>query len=66
MLASPANPTGTVCRGRSWEAFAVTEARGGWLIVDEIYHGQHGDPLMTALASSERLFVVSSFSSITA
>ncbi len=64
LLASPANPTGTVLLREELEAIlTVAAARGGRVIVDEIYHGLvYGDPVMTALASSERLFVVNSFS----
>jgi aspartate/methionine/tyrosine aminotransferase len=64
LLASPSNPTGTVVeRG---VLAAITDAvheRGGRLIVDEIYHGlvYEGD-VTTALALSDEVFVLNSFS----
>ena len=64
LIASPSNPTGTTV---PWEemgriALAVA-ARGGALIVDEIYLGLSyaGQP-RTALALSDEIFVISSFS----
>lgn len=65
MLASPANPTGTVVPAAELAAIAAAvDARGGRLIVDEIYQGLvYGDtPCVTALELSERVFVVNSFS----
>ncbi|HNW77547.1 MAG TPA: pyridoxal phosphate-dependent aminotransferase [Candidatus Competibacteraceae bacterium] len=64
LLASPANPTGTVVPPAELAAIvAAVEARGGRLIMDEIYHGLvYGAPLQTALACSDRVFVVNSFS----
>ncbi|MFN0163241.1 MAG: pyridoxal phosphate-dependent aminotransferase [Burkholderiales bacterium] len=71
MLASPANPTGTTVAPDTMRAIhAAVRARGGVLLVDEIYHGltyereasgrfreEH-----TALELGEDIFVVNSFS----
>lgn len=64
LVASPANPTGTMIAPDELAAIiAVVEARGGRVIVDEIYHGlTYGAPLQTALAYSEQVWVVNSFS----
>lgn len=64
LLASPANPTGTVIPPDELSALIATvEARGGQIIMDEIYHGLvYGAPLQTALAYSDQVFVVNSFS----
>jgi aspartate/methionine/tyrosine aminotransferase len=64
LLASPANPTGTVIPPAELAALiAVVEERGGRVIMDEIYHGLVYDtPIQTALAYSDRLFVINSFS----
>lgn len=64
LLASPANPTGAVIApGELAAIIALVEARGGRVIMDEIYHGLiYGAPVQTALAYSERALVVNSFS----
>ncbi|MCB1776761.1 MAG: pyridoxal phosphate-dependent aminotransferase [Candidatus Competibacteraceae bacterium] len=64
LLASPSNPTGTVIPPKELAAILATvEARGGRVIMDEIYHGLvYGAPLQTALAHSDHAFVVNSFS----
>ncbi len=64
LLASPANPTGTVIAPDELATIvAMVEARDGRVIMDEIYHGLvYGASLQTALAYSERVFVVNSFS----
>jgi aspartate/methionine/tyrosine aminotransferase len=64
LLASPANPTGTVLPPQDLAALVTAvEARGGVVIMDEIYHGLvYGAPIQTALAYSERVWVVNSFS----
>lgn len=64
LLASPANPTGTVIPPDELSAIIATvEARGGRVIMDEIYHGLvYGAALQTALAFSDQTFVVNSFS----
>lgn len=64
LLASPANPTGTLIEASELGAMAdfVADA-GGALIVDEIYHGlTYGVEAQTALAVSDAVFVVNSFS----
>ena len=64
MVASPANPTGTLLTQA--EIIALHEAvaaRGGILIVDEIYQGlNYGVDASTALGSLDDVFVVNSFS----
>ncbi len=65
LLASPANPTGTLIAPAVLEEICDLVAdRQGCLIVDEIYHGlvYQDEPPMTALAFSDQVFVVNSFS----
>jgi len=64
MLASPSNPTGTMVADAEMRAIAeVIRTRGGRLIVDEIYHGlTYGFDASTALAISDEVFVINSFS----
>ncbi|MDH5300473.1 MAG: pyridoxal phosphate-dependent aminotransferase [Gammaproteobacteria bacterium] len=64
MLASPSNPCGTLIDEQELRAIIHwVEARGGVVIVDEIYHGLiYGPHPQTAAAFSESLFVVNSFS----
>jgi len=64
LLASPANPTGTVIPPAELATIvAAVEARGGRVIVDEIYHGLvYGAPVRTALACSNQVLIVNSFS----
>jgi aspartate/methionine/tyrosine aminotransferase len=64
MLASPANPTGTLIdRGTLAALAAVVAGRNGTLLVDEIYHGlTYGIDAVSALAVSEDVFVINSFS----
>lgn len=64
MVASPANPTGTLIEhaelARLWQA---VEMRGGTLLVDEIYHGlTYGFAARTALEISDEIIVINSFS----
>jgi aspartate/methionine/tyrosine aminotransferase len=64
LVASPSNPTGTMVSFDEMRRIAAAvDARGGALIVDEIYLGLSyaGEP-KSALALSDRLFVISSFS----
>jgi aspartate/methionine/tyrosine aminotransferase len=65
MLASPANPTGTVLSLAELSALhdAVSQ-RGGELIVDEIYQGlSYGVPDVTVLSiDPENIWVINSFS----
>ena len=64
LLASPANPTGTLLTPETLaEILAVAERHGGQVIIDEIYHGLLYDAeVPTALAASDQVFVVNSFS----
>ena len=65
LLATPANPTGTVLSLAELQAlYAATRARGGELIVDEIYQGlTYGVPDVTALSvDAENIWVINSFS----
>jgi aspartate/methionine/tyrosine aminotransferase len=64
LVASPANPTGMMIDQGVLQAIAHRVARHeGHLIVDEIYHGlTYGVDAKTALAWSDSLFVVNSFS----
>jgi aspartate/methionine/tyrosine aminotransferase len=64
MLASPSNPTGTmVSQALMAEILALLDARGLHLVVDEIYQGLvYGAHATTALALSDDVFVVNSFS----
>lgn len=64
LLASPSNPTGTVVPDADVRAIAaICAARGATLIVDEIYHGLiYEGGYHTALAHSDQVFVVNSFS----
>lgn len=64
LLASPSNPTGTLVPENALREMAATvTARGGRLIVDEIYHGLTYDASAeTALNLSDELFVINSFS----
>jgi aspartate/methionine/tyrosine aminotransferase len=64
LVASPSNPTGTLLSEADIRAlFAVTQSRGGRLVVDEIYHGlTYGEAAGTALAVSDDIFVINSFS----
>ncbi|MBS0512812.1 MAG: pyridoxal phosphate-dependent aminotransferase [Proteobacteria bacterium] len=69
MVATPSNPTGTLLTGDEIETLhRVTHARGGLLLVDEIYQGlTYGVDASTALSrpalnAADDLFVVNSFS----
>lgn len=64
VVASPANPTGTMLSAGDIAALAgFTRERGVHLIVDEIYHGLTYDgDAPTALAQGDDIFVVNSFS----
>ena len=64
LLASPANPTGTMLSGEALKALAnVCEEKGLWLISDEIYHGlTYEESAETALAFSDNAIVINSFS----
>jgi len=65
LIASPSNPTGTIIEPARLEALhAAVRARGGSLIVDEIYQGlTYGERPRSALAlGGDDLFVINSFS----
>ncbi len=64
LVASPANPTGMLLSKTELSALhAAVSQRGGTLIVDEIYHGlTYGVEADTALAVSDDIFVINSFS----
>ena len=64
MVATPSNPTGTLIAADELAAMAaLVRDRGGVLLVDEIYHGLIYDQATpTALALSDELFVINSFS----
>jgi len=64
ILASPANPTGTVIPGAELAAIAeVCRARGIRIISDEIYHGlTYGEPTRSMLEFTPDAIVVNSFS----
>jgi aspartate/methionine/tyrosine aminotransferase len=64
MIASPANPTGTLIAFEELTAIhEVVRRRGGQLIVDEIYHGlTYGCETRSVLELSDEVFVINSFS----
>lgn len=64
MIASPSNPTGTTIDHAELRAILdVVRARGGVLLVDEIYHGlTYGQQPPSAAGLGEDVFVVNSFS----
>ena len=64
LVASPANPTGTMYTPQALEALVRTcDELGLWFISDEIYHGLVYDGVQsTALATSDRAIVINSFS----
>jgi aspartate/methionine/tyrosine aminotransferase len=64
LVASPANPTGTMIRGETLAALiAAAQAEGIRFISDEIYHGlDYAFPAQTAAALSEEAVIINSFS----
>ncbi len=64
LLANPANPTGSVVDATALRAIhGVVRERGGWLLVDEIYHEliyDRNEP--SALALGDDVIVINSFS----
>jgi aspartate/methionine/tyrosine aminotransferase len=64
MVATPANPTGTLLDREQLVALAgATAERGGALIVDEIYHGLvYGVEEVTAATLADNVIVINSFS----
>jgi len=64
LLASPSNPTGTIVPTDTLAAIIDwVHGRGGFVLVDEIYHElSYGEPLPTALSLSDEVFLINSFS----
>ena len=64
LVASPANPTGTLLTQDEIEALAgVCRAKGGHFLVDEIYHGlTYEVDAPTACAAGDDIWVINSFS----
>ena len=64
IVASPGNPTGTLIAPEELAAIQrLVHRKGAQLIVDEIYHGLvYAEPAATALALSDQVMVVNSFS----
>ncbi|WP_271409209.1 pyridoxal phosphate-dependent aminotransferase [Pseudomonas sp. Q1-7] len=64
LVASPANPTGTVLHADELADLSRTlKARGGHLVVDEIYHGlTYGMDAASVLEVDDDAFVLNSFS----
>ena len=64
LIASPANPTGTMIEpNRLAELVGYCDERGLWFISDEIYHGlTYEKPATTALSVSDDVIVINSFS----
>jgi len=64
LIASPANPTGTVAQAPRLAALAAACQRENlWFISDEIYHGLvYGEAAHTALAYNDDAIVINSFS----
>ncbi|MGV8960742.1 MAG: pyridoxal phosphate-dependent aminotransferase [Stenotrophomonas sp.] len=64
LVASPANPTGTTLDAEQLAALsAALKARGGHLVVDEIYHGlTYGFDAPSVLEVDDEAFVLNSFS----
>lgn len=64
LVASPANPTGTVLSAAQLAALSQSlKARGGHLVVDEIYHGLTYDmDAASVLQVDDEAFVLNSFS----
>ena len=64
MVASPANPTGTLVTRAETAALAeLAREKGGTLLMDEIYHGlTYGVDTHTGAEEGEDVFVVNSFS----
>lgn len=64
LVASPNNPTGTLIEpAQLSQLWQTVSARGGTMIVDEIYHGlTYGTDARTALEISDEIIVINSFS----
>lgn len=64
LIASPANPTGTMIEpARLAELIGYADRNGLWFVSDEIYHGlTYEAPATTALSLSSEVVVINSFS----
>ncbi len=64
LVASPANPTGTVLSATQLDDLSqALKVRGGHLVVDEIYHGlTYGMDASSVLEVNDEAFVLNSFS----
>jgi aspartate/methionine/tyrosine aminotransferase len=64
LLASPANPTGTMIAPAQFASLVqAAKDAGGWFISDEIYHGlTYAADAVTALSFSDEAIVINSFS----
>ena len=64
IVASPANPTGTMLDRPSLSALIeAAKARGAAFVSDEIYHGlEYDKPAVSALEISDEVYVINSFS----
>lgn len=64
LIASPANPTGTMIEpDRLAELIGYCDRNGIWFVSDEIYHGlTYERPATSALAVSDNAIVINSFS----
>ncbi len=64
LLASPANPTGTMLPPEALRALIeLCRTNGRWFISDEIYHGlTYDEPAASALQFSDDVIVINSFS----
>jgi aspartate/methionine/tyrosine aminotransferase len=64
IIASPANPTGTIISPDELRAISdVCRARNITIVSDEIYHGlSYGDPAQSMLKYAPEAFVINSFS----
>ncbi|WP_374299226.1 pyridoxal phosphate-dependent aminotransferase [Ferrovibrio sp.] len=64
LVASPANPTGTMLGDAEMKALVDDcAAKGRWLIVDEIYHGiTYNGRAQSVLALTDQAIVINSFS----
>lgn len=65
LLASPSNPTGSICAARDMlDISTIVKSNSGFLVVDEIYHGlcYTARQPKTVLSIDKDAFVVNSFS----
>lgn len=64
LIASPANPTGTLIgKSHLTQLHAAVREKGGALLVDEIYHGlTYGGGAISATELGDDIFVINSFS----